>query len=107
MVDDFAIKIFDDQLRSNSSFKNQFFELFENNLEHAEKVEKLTKSESEIDYTQLAFESMRWTKDGIIKATRDFLMEYIDLYNMLSGIKLSDIAGSNFSVGQISPIKLT
>ena len=92
-VDIYAKYIFDYKLANDWNFITWFNNeiIRQNNIVLSEKELQLWRSLTVAEKQELINEISRWVKDWIIKATSDYVMQYLELAKSLSNLGINDI----------------
>ncbi len=78
----YAKALIEYSLVTNSDFKQKFNEYVEERTKE-KKQEMLDKWYKQIDEEKIKQEIIKWTKDGLVKATKDYLESYVELAETL------------------------
>lgn len=94
LLEFFAGSLFEYNLKYDSNFKENYENEYNEKAEKSISLIELTlwRALTDAEKQEEIKKALLWTKEWIIKATRDYLMQYIDLVNSLSELSLSDIS---------------
>ncbi len=76
------------KLATDPSFKRKFDKKVEKEYQSLEAKEKIRKLYTDEEIIELV---IKWTKDGLVKATRDFLMWYVEMMEWLKELTWEDV----------------